>query len=157
MHQSSGLTGYLQESVNLCPSGIAPAGWELRTIEPLSQVLHLGYLSEIPLRNSQTEQQSSKMPLFLKRLYTVLWRKLSPEGFQTMCVLVTQLCLTPCNTMDRILPGSSIHGILQARILEWVAISFSKGSFQPRDRTWVSCIAGRCFTAWATREAMGLR
>lgn len=41
MHQSSGLTGYLQESVNLCPSGIEPAGWELRTIEPLSQVLHL--------------------------------------------------------------------------------------------------------------------
>ena len=43
-------------------------------------------------------------------------------------------------------------GIIQARILEWVAISFFRGSFQPRDRTWVSCIAGRYFTLWATRE-----
>ena len=50
-------------------------------------------------------------------------------------------------------PGSSIHGILQARILEWVAISFSRGSSRPRDRTQVSCIAGRCFNLWATREA----
>ena len=45
------------------------------------------------------------------------------------------------------------HGILQARILEWVAISFSRGSFQPRDRTHVSCIVGTFFTNWATREA----
>ena len=45
------------------------------------------------------------------------------------------------------------HGILQARILAWVAISFSRGSSQPRDWTWVSCIAGRFFTVWATREA----
>ena len=49
-------------------------------------------------------------------------------------------------------PGSSVHGILQARILEWVAIPFSRGSSQPRDRTWVACIAGRFFTGWATRE-----
>ena len=45
--------------------------------------------------------------------------------------------------MDCKLPGSSVHGIFQARVLEWVAISFSRGSSQPRDRTWVSCIAGR--------------
>ena len=51
-------------------------------------------------------------------------------------------------------PGSSIHGILQARILEWVAISFSRGSSWPRDRTQVSCIAGRRFNLWATREAL---
>ena len=50
------------------------------------------------------------------------------------------------------LPGS-IHEIFQARILEWVVISFSRGSSQPRDWTWVSHIAGRCFTVWATREA----
>ena len=53
---------------------------------------------------------------------------------------VAQSCPTLCN-----LPGSSVHGILQARILEWVSISFSRGSSQPRDRTWVSCIAGRRF------------
>ena len=58
-----------------------------------------------------------------------------------------------CNPMDCSPPGSSLHGILQARILEWVAISFSRGSSQPRDRTWVSCITGRFFTIWAIREA----
>ena len=47
----------------------------------------------------------------------------------------------------------TVHGILQARILKWVAFPFSKGSSQPRDQTQVSCIAGRFFTSWATREA----
>ena len=68
-------------------------------------------------------------------------------------VLVTQSCLTLCNPMDCSQSGSSVHGILQARILEWVAISFSKVSLQPRGRTRVSCIAGRFFTVLATREA----
>ena len=48
--------------------------------------------------------------------------------------------------MDCSLSGSSVHGIIQARVLEWIAISFSRGSSQPRNRTQVSCIAGRCFT-----------
>ena len=55
--------------------------------------------------------------------------------------------------MDCSPPGSFVHGILQARILEQVAIPFSKGSSQPRDQTQVSCIAGGFFTTWATREA----
>ena len=54
--------------------------------------------------------------------------------------------------MDYSPPGSSLHGILQARILEWIAISFSRASSQPRDWTGVSCIAGRRFILWATRE-----
>ena len=54
--------------------------------------------------------------------------------------------------MDCSPPGSSVHGILQARILEWVAISFSRASFRPRDQTQVSCIAGRRFNLWATRD-----
>ena len=58
-----------------------------------------------------------------------------------------------CDPMDFNPPGSSVHGILQVRILEWVAIFFSRGSSWPRDRSWVSCIAGRFFTVWATREA----
>ena len=70
-----------------------------------------------------------------------------------MKVLATQSCLTLYNPMDRSPPGSSVHGILQARILEWVAIPFSRGSFQPRDQTKVSHIAGRFFTVWAIREA----
>jgi len=54
--------------------------------------------------------------------------------------------------MDWGLLGSSVHGILQARILEWVAISFSRGSSWPRDCTPVSCTAGRFFTVWATKD-----
>ena len=60
--------------------------------------------------------------------------------------LVTKFCLTLVTPTDCSLPGSSVHGILQARILEWVAISFSRGSFQPRNCTWVSCTEGRFFT-----------
>ena len=51
-----------------------------------------------------------------------------------------------CDPMDCSLPGSSVHGIFQARILEWVATSFSRRSSQPRDRTQVSHVVGRCFT-----------
>ena len=65
-----------------------------------------------------------------------------------VCVfcLATQVFLTLCDPMDCSPPGSSVHGILQARILQWVAISFSRASFPPRNQTWVSCIAGRFFT-----------
>ena len=62
-----------------------------------------------------------------------------------VCVLVAQSCLTFCDPTDCSTPGFSVHGILQARILEWVAIPFSRGSSQPRDRTWVSYIVGRFF------------
>ena len=58
--------------------------------------------------------------------------------------------------MDGNLPRSVVQGIFQAKILEWAAISFSRGSSQARDRTWVSCIADRCFTVWAPREASHL-
>ena len=61
-------------------------------------------------------------------------------------------CQTLCDPVDCSPPGSSVHGILQARILEWVAISFSRGSSQLRDWTRVSCFAGRRFILWATRE-----
>ena len=63
----------------------------------------------------------------------------------TVKVLFAPLCLTLCNPKDCRPPGSSIHGILWARILEWVAILFSRGSFQTRDQTQVYCIAGRFF------------
>ena len=57
-----------------------------------------------------------------------------------------QSCPTLCDPTDGSPLGPSVHGILQARVLEWFAISFSKGSSQPRDRTWVSRIVGRHFT-----------
>ena len=64
---------------------------------------------------------------------------------------VTQSCPTLCDPMDCSPPGSLVHGIFQAWILEWVAISFSRGSSRPRDLTEVSHIVGRRFTVWATR------
>ena len=69
---------------------------------------------------------------------------------------VAQLCPTLCDPTNCSLQGSSIHGVFQARVLEWVAISFSRGSFPPRDRTQVSCIVGRCFTILA-REMVKYR
>ena len=71
------------------------------------------------------------------------------DSFVCVCVLVAQSCLTLCNPTDCSLPGFSVHGILQARILEWIAIPFSRGTSQPRNRTLVSCMAGRFFTIWA--------
>ena len=68
------------------------------------------------------------------------------------------LCLTLCDSKDCSLPGSFVHGVFQARILEWVAISSSRGSSQPRDQTHISCVS--CFGKWmlyhwATWEAWG--
>ena len=64
-----------------------------------------------------------------------------------------QSCPTLCDPMDCSLPGSSLHGILQSRVLEWAAISFSRGSSRLRDRAQVFCTAGRRFNLWATKEA----
>ena len=87
--------------------------------------------------------------LNLNSKFSTYWLSLFSE--------VTQSCLTLCVPMDCSLPGFSIPGIFQARVLEWVTISFFRGSPWPRDWTQVSCIAGRCFTLWATREALHLR
>ena len=73
---------------------------------------------------------------------------------KTMCVLVTELCPTLCDPMNCSLPGFSFHGILQVRILEWIAIPFSRGSSRPRDGTLVSCITGRFFHFLSYREVI---
>ena len=80
--------------------------------------------------------------------FFVFWNK------AIFCVWNIISCPTLCDPVDCSLPGSSVHGILQARILEWVAISFSGGSLWLKDRTQVFCIAGRHFTLWATREGL---
>ena len=64
-----------------------------------------------------------------------------------MIMFVNEPCPTFCDPMDCSPPGSSVHGILQARILEWIAMPFSRGSFQRRDRTRISCKAGKFFPA----------
>ena len=70
------------------------------------------------------------------KIYQVKKSKCRIDGVYRMC-LVAQSCLTLCDPMDYSLLGSSVNGILWARILEWVAISFFRGSSQPRDQTWV--------------------
>jgi len=70
-----------------------------------------------------------------------------------LCAKLLQSCLTLCDPLNYSPPGPSVHGILQARILEWVAIPFSRETSQPRDGTWVSHVAGRFFTLCDTREA----
>ena len=73
--------------------------------------------------------------------------------FMTVLCWVAQSCPTLCDPMDCSLPGSSVHGILQTRILAWGAMPSSRGSSQPRDQTQVSCTAGGFFTIWTTRGA----
>ena len=78
---------------------------------------------------------------------------LPSPGIEPACLKVkVQSRPILCDPMDCSLPGSSVHGIFQAIVLEWIAISFSRGSSQPRDWTLVSRIIDRCFTIWATRE-----
>ena len=88
---------------------------------------------------------------FYSQILSCVWRE------EVKWSEVAQLCPTLWDPMDCSPPDSSIHEILQARLLEWVAISFSRGSSRPRDWTRVSCIVGRCFTICATREAQASR
>ena len=75
------------------------------------------------------------------------------KSAKVLCVLVAQSRLTLCNLMYCSLPGSSVCGILQIRILEWVTISYSRESSRPRYWTRISCIAAGFFTIWAIRKA----
>ena len=74
-----------------------------------------------------------------------------PISIKMCCCLVAKSCPTLCNPMDCSLPGPSVHGIPQARILEWVAISFFSASSQPKDWIYVSCIGRRILYCWATQ------
>ena len=88
----------------------------------------------------------SKIRRILKSLRLSKW--IIQGTMVSLKVKVVQSCLTLCDPIDY-----TVHGILQARILEWVAFPFSRGSSQPRDQTQVSRIAGRFFTSWAARGA----
>ena len=95
-------------------------------------------------KNKQTSKNSAQISPYLKLTQTTVPTLKWSE--------VAQLCSTLCHPRDCNLQRSSVHGIFQAKLLEWVAISFSRGSSQPRDQTWVSHIVGRCFTIWATKR-----
>ena len=94
---------------------------------------------------SHTQFNNWKMTIFLIR---ERWTSFSLCKHVKVKVKVTQPSPTLCDPMDY-----TAHGILQARVLEWVAFPFSRGSSQSRDRIQVSCFAGGFFTSWATREA----
>ena len=116
-------------------------------IKPTSPVLAGGLFTMMECSTEQ--QQQTNFRVFSKNR---LWVT-KPESCScllSVSLLVAQSCLTLWDPLDYNLPGSSVHGILQARILEWVAISFSRENSWPGDRTWVSEIAGGLFSAEAS-------
>ena len=126
--------------------GILARSWHMRTLPPHGRWNKKG-LGIFQLRKP-------KPPLsFIDLQDQSLWTPLFFSYCVSIIILVAQSCLTLCHPMDCSLPGSSVHRILQARILEWVAISFSRGSSWPKDQTWISCIEGKFLTFWTTREA----
>ena len=98
--------------------------------------------------DSQLPLQKGLKSIRIKRLFVVY----DLRSFTLKVKVKSLSCVQLCDPVDCSPPGSSGHGRLQARILEWVAISFSRGSSWPRDQTQVYCIAGRRFNLWATRE-----
>ena len=116
--------------------------WSLFKIMSLESVMLSNHLILILLSHMHTSRLLSTFTSYHQVLF--------------VCVLVAQSCLTLCDPMDHSPWGSSVHGIFQARILEWVVISFSRGSFWPWDRTRVSCVSyifRRILHHWATGEA----
>ena len=115
------------------------------SVQPLKTTIW-GFLKKLRMERTY-DPAIPLLGLYPQKMKILIW-----EGMCVPC-LVAQSYLTLCNPMDCSPPGSSVHGILQARKLEWVAISSFSRSSQPRDRSQVSHIAGRFFTIWATREA----
>ena len=97
---------------------------------------------------NKVEMKKERPGSRLRRISRRDWRRATEaEGKLSESVFIAQSCMTVCNPVDCSPPGCSVNGVLQARILAWVAMAFSRGSSQPRDQTHVSCIAGRFFTS----------
>ena len=114
---------------------------------------YLGFVTQ-----NKDSCQGKKATLFLYTFFMVfVLKKVVFNDWRIFSLMhgsiVSQSCPTHCIPMNYSLPGSYLHGIFQARILEWVTIPFSRGSSPPGDQTQVSWIAGRFFTLWAIREA----
>ena len=124
----------------------------------LKQYVRLSMCLSISLTQSYREVKYKLLSL----LKTIKWNWWGVRGEEVFNFLLymselmfysSKSCPIPCDPMDCSLPGSSVPGILQGRILEWVAMPSSRGSSKPRVRTEVSHIAGGFFTIWATKEA----
>ena len=123
--------------------------WNFLAFLMIQRMLAIWSLVPLPLLNPAWTSGSS----WFMYCWSLAWRILSITLLTCgKGKLLSRVWL--CNPMDCSLPASSVHGIFQARVLEWVAISFSRGSSWPRGRTPVSHVVGRFFTVWVTREAL---
>ena len=133
--------------------------WEMTRLPLPPGLKTQGFLGKVPwTQHVPLRTQNLGSVSTLGQMTVFKARSRSPASLitrQTMVSLVKVSCLTLCDPMDCNPPGSSVHGILQARKLGWAAIPFSKESFQPRDWTQVPCIASGLFTVWATRDTQG--
>ena len=112
--------------------------WNSLAFSMIQLMLAIWPLGLLPFLNPTWTSGSSQFTY----CWSLAWRILS---ITFLVGEVAQLCLTLCTPMDCSLPGSSVHGIFQARVMEWIAISFSRGSSWPRNQTRVSRIVGRHF------------
>ena len=128
--------------------------WLLRDLHSKTAAMHHSIPSEIPPACHLQPQRAYHIWPWHPLPTGVSHRMLFPCVRVCVCVLVAQSCPTLCDPMGCSPPASSVHGILQARILEWIAIPFSRGSSRPRDQTLVSFIAGRFFTIWVIGKSL---
>ena len=114
------------------------------TGSPIHEILQVRVLEWVAISlsmNSMKRQKDRTLKDELPRLVGAQYATAAAAAAKSL-----QLCPTHCDPVDYSPPDSSIHGIFQARILEWVAMPSGRGCSQPRDQTWVSCIEGRLFT-----------
>ena len=125
------------------------------SVHSISQARILEWVAILFSRGSSPPRDQTWVSCIAGRFFAIWATREAPGYSVKVKVSVTQPRPALCDPMDCSPPGSSVHGILQARILEWVAISLSRGSSRLRDWTWVSHIADRLFTNWVTREDLG--
>ena len=136
---------------------IQPLLWPQKPTKNPHSLFLYSICSALLLRISKKEGGASLRPHHHTKTlrYMSCFNILNTKYFKIIeKVKVAQSCPALCKPMDCSLPGSSLHGIFQAIVLEWGAISFSRAASRPRDWTQVSCIVDRCFTIWATRASI---
>ena len=140
--------------------GCRETGKELLSNSMANGTAYLSHISDLPSKVFWVQGEQPQTSFLLHDVLHWLDSHQISEALQLcvcvcvcVCVWITQLCPALCDPMNCSLPGFSVHGTLQAGILEWIAIPFSRGSSQPRNRTLVSCITDRLFTVWATGKS----
>ena len=127
--------------------------WNILQVDEIDRKLQCLQLALVD-RKGPILPHNNRQPCYTVNTSKVGWIGLQSFVSSTIfiCESVSHSVLSDCDPINCSTPGSSVHGILQERILKWIAIPFSRGSSWPRDWTWISCIAGRFFTVWTTRE-----